>query len=820
MSKYIFYTLTGRNNNYDLLPQIHHRSLTDRAMFIVLSATIFKKIKGKKPSLVDTAKLWAELAPENYSTFDRSLIRDDLKKLFSDCVEGNIIVDFIVLYELQRKLHDEKNTWSFIAKEITGNHNKEILEILAKITPDSHFCRMIEDIKIKLDILLSRKNIELNGNLFTVNDYCDLEEILSIDFKILNQFIREFNINTFNDNKLEIPIDQLIEEADLIIQQNISIEELLLEKFIPLELEDRVNNYTFKVNKDTSFADLKGYMNLLVKKGMGNYPLLLLGESGSGKSILGLKFCMSALKDNYNAHFINLEKYNNNSLIADLQMEITKSTQKHQDKPFIFFLDGMENLSFIKTKKSFINFLQTILDNSNNVLLISSRDNSQEPDSIINSAILARYAPKIFIKPLQENDKSWIRTPLERVILDEIKGKAKSRGALYYSYIDRSLEKIKLQLPENYSFSRLKADFQEIAFLSSTRGIKIDELKKYNISSDLELILQDNKIIRADKDNFGEITFTNNIFRDFLTAGYLISIDNNNFEKLIKSENLEENKWKYVMIFVAEWLSDNLVQLPQSLFSAALFHLRQQKEFDQVDELINLIPESETEFKLEQDYQLIIEKATSAYYRGKYHDSIKFNLSSLTKIIKLRSFSSLTAKLYNLLASCLNDVYLPSLALTVADIGLEHADEKQKPRLMGNKARSYLKLADFENSEKYFNEKNIINNFLNADEGLRDETDLLLLNAFKYRFLGDQSIPETIILKSANLLQEYHKKEFENDTDDSGNKIYIYRNTSYLLPEITDNEKITAELIDFINKANDLPKKDYGPYGVLPIKFS
>ncbi|MBC7476175.1 MAG: hypothetical protein H7263_17970, partial [Candidatus Sericytochromatia bacterium] len=497
MSKNIFYTLTGRNNSFDLLPQIHNRSLSDRSMFIILSVILFKKIKGKKPGFVDTAKLWAELAPENYSTFDRSLIRNDLKKLFSDCVEGNILIDFIELYELQKKLNDEKNSWSLIAKEITTYQNKEMLEILSRITPDSHFCRMVEDIKLKVDQLLSRKNLELNGNLFTANDYCDLEEMLSIDFKMINKFVEEFNLKTFTDEKNHIPLDQLIEEADLVIQQNISIEELLFEKFIPLELENMITNYSFKVNKSTSFSDLKAYINLLVKKDVGNYPLLLLGESGSGKSILGLKFCFEALKENYKAHFINLERYNTNSLIADLQVEMNKLAEKYQDIPFIFFLDGMENLSFVKTKKSFINLLQTILDNSNNIIIISSRDNSKEPDSIINSSLLARHAPKIFIKPLKENDKSWIRTPLERVILDEIKGKARSRGALYYSYIERILEKIKLQLPEDYSFTRLKSDFQKIAFISITRGIKLDEFKKYSISPDLELILQDNKIIRA-----------------------------------------------------------------------------------------------------------------------------------------------------------------------------------------------------------------------------------------------------------------------------------------------------------------------------------
>ncbi|MBC7474497.1 MAG: hypothetical protein H7263_09415 [Candidatus Sericytochromatia bacterium] len=74
--------------------------------------------------------------------------------------------------------------------------------------------------------------------------------------------------------------------------------------------------------------------------------------------------------------------------------------------------------------------------------------------------------------------------------------------------------------------------------------------------------------------------------------------------------------------------------------------------------------------------------------------------------------------------------------------------------------------------------------------------------------------------KAIDIIEKYQQKEFENDTDDSGNKIYVYRNLSYLLAESIGNQNIETELFNFITKANDLPRNDYGPYGVCLLNMA
>jgi hypothetical protein len=74
-----------------------------------------------------------------------------------------------------------------------------------------------------------------------------------------------------------------------------------------------------------------------------------------------------------------------------------------------------------------------------------------------------------------------------------------------------------------------------------------------------------------------------------------------------------------------------------------------------------------------------------------------------------------------------------------------NADEKQTPRLTGNKARAYLKMGDLKQAEKYFTDKKIINSFLKAREELRDKADIVLLNCFKYKSSKDKNLPGIII---------------------------------------------------------------------------
>lgn len=809
MCKSILYTITNKSDNCDI-PRLNDRTMTDKGLFVLISAAIYKKLKGKNPGPVDTQRLWDELVSNNHLKFDRTSIRNNIKDAFKSFLQGNIIIDFIALSEINLKLLN-RELWNNLREEI--KNDKTLISILSNITSDSIFAPVINEIKNDIDALLSSKKINNSPKIMTIDEYIKLEEMLEIDFKLLKEFI-DFCGFKYNDKNDVTNIKSIFEESDIVIQQNFKISDLLNEYFINMSLYNSSVNESFCISSNTDLNAIIEFLNK-GKSNLFNYNIII-GESGSGKSILGLKLLTLAIEKGFYVKFVSLDRYTDNFNLSQLNAEFKESFKNNINEKYFIFLDGLENLSHNKVKKSFTDLLFNIGENPDNIVIISSKDNSQEPGSLLNSTQIIRQIQKLIINPIDNPEKIWIKTPLDKIIYNQIKGKAKNRGALYYNYIDKVISSFSIKYNDNYSLNNIKRDFQKIAFYSLTKNIKYDELRKYGFNSYIETILRDNKLIKIDENNFGTLIFNNKIFRDFLTAGYLISLSEDEIKKVLLNNNFEDYKWRYVMLFISEWFTDNMYNLYTPILVSILYHLRQQKEFDKVDHIISFIPNSESELREKQNYYLWFEKSTSSYYKGQYYEALKYALKCLTHI---KTHENDKPKLYNIIASCCNDLYLPDIALKVNDIGLIYSDERQKTRLMGNKARGYLRLNDFINSEKYFEYKKQLNHEIMPHEFLRDETDLLLLKSIKYKYQKEEKIIDYILSKAVYILERYCQKELENDIDDSGNKIYIFRNLSYLLTEIIDT-KYENHFIEFINKITNLSKRDSGAYGIYLLNLS
>ncbi|MFN8578117.1 MAG: hypothetical protein U0354_14865 [Candidatus Sericytochromatia bacterium] len=794
MSQPIIYTITDKFDYTDT-PKVSNTILTEKGIYVVLSVSIFKKIKGRNPGPVETQRLWSELVSDNNLRFDRTLIRDSIRIAFNDCLKNKFIVDFIYLSELCNLIKDKKN-FDDLKSDIMNNQNK--LNILLNIKEKPTYCYVIDEIKHSIEYFLSSKkiNIDKNKNIFTIDEYIKLEELLTLDFDLLTNFVKYCNFDISSYSLPPINIQNIIEESEITIQQDIKIIDIINNDFIILNLKEDFNENTIILNNDLSLDNLKKLNNSII-----------IGESGSGKSIIGLKLCNIALQKGYNSKFINLSKYTNNYDISQLNNDIKDFKKNRDNKKFFFYLDGLEKIDYIKVKKVFMEFIFDLNETNEDIIILSSEDTSQEYKSILNKSFLSNYK-RYYIQAINNVEKLWIKTPLEQTIYNEIKDKVKNRGALYYNYIEKVINiLINSILDENLNLYDLRKNLQKIAFYSITKNIRLDELKKYNINPAIESILRKNKLIKIDEHNFGTLIFNNKIFRDFLISGYLISLSKEDLDEFINKENLIAYKWKYVMLFMFDWLNENIDNIPKTMIISILFHLRQQKEFYKVDSLLKLI--SDDSLKKEQIYEFLIEKATSFYYNGEYYKCFENSL----KILPIDSKSKYIPILYNLLSSCTNDCHLPDISLKLNNIALIYADDNQKARCFGNRARAYLKKGDIKNAYKYFNLKKSLNETINKNESIRDESDLIFIECLIYNKSNSLTNISDLFIRSKKLIHEYNIKEKDLDIDESGNKAYIYRNLSYLLPKISNINECN-DIYNFINEIKTLLVKDPGPHGV------
>lgn len=422
MSQPIIYTITDKFNYIDT-PRISNTVLTEKGVYIVLSVSIFKKIKGRNPGPVETQRLWSELVSDNNLRFDRTLIRNNIKVAFNDCLKNKFIVDFIYLSELCNLIKDKTN-FEDLKSDILNNQSK--INILLNIKENPSYCYVIQEIRHYIGSLLSSKKLNIDKNIFSIDEYIKLEEVFDINFELLQNFVKYCNFDLTSYSPSPINIQSIIDESDITTQQELKIIDIITKDFITINIKKKFDENIIVLNNEFSLDFLKKLNNSII-----------IGESGSGKSILGLKLCYIALQEGYNAKLINLNNYTNNFDISQLSIEIKDFKKARANNKYFFYLDALERVDYNKVKKKLMEFIFDLTENNDDIIVLSSEDNSQEYKSILNKSFLNHYK-KYYIQPINNTEKSWIKTPLEQIIYSQIKDKVKNRGSLYYNYIEKN----------------------------------------------------------------------------------------------------------------------------------------------------------------------------------------------------------------------------------------------------------------------------------------------------------------------------------------------------------------------------------------------
>ena len=717
------------------------------------------------------------------------------------------------------KLPTEKQVYGFLAEKIISYIDSKIsktniAEYWNKIT--THYIDKTNDFKkdnplrnnytVYIDIIelakIKNKLLDFKGE-----NLAFFETLLQYEKEILSNFL--FSLETiFYKEILEkiknekIPLDSDIREKLSNLFDLSKLNALKKDLSEINNTKSKISEYNYKLNNtfdsffNLSLKDTKANIIDIKKDSSYNFFkdnkfILLSGDISSGKSFLSEKIQDDFLKEfnyyPYQVSFKNNDIYDKNLIdflfILNISINLTA-------KKLILILDNIDNLS-IKNQKEVL-FLLENLKTKSNITIFATKTNkiNEEIEKIFDYQLEIQL-----IKYKIDNNELFI-TPYEKKVLEDLKEKNKDiyyeNQFLFFSqYLNTLLnefqKKVKLKDSE---FIIFKKELKKVAFYSIETKINLFSLNRLDIDNLFLEILEkyQNKIkhiISIEPNNYNEISFSTSIFQKIFATEYILSSNKN---LSIDKGNSGYNK---IFVFVAEYILKSrdfiiLEKIP-SIIKGILYYLRINKDYDIRESIFQLL-KSNSEIYHKNYSDINIELAKSDYYKGDYIDSLEksrktyeyFDINNEQK-----------AEIFNHIASCLNDLLLPKLALQSVKKAIEYKSYLHEPRILGNKARANLKLGNYEKALEIFEEKHSLHS--DPAQKIRDEIDVILAKSFI------KIINFTEIKKQFDILLE---------KTESIDKIYLIRNITYF-----DLNKFDKDFIDkiILEMSKLLPKLSKAP---------
>lgn len=799
MNKIIVFTMT--KNSYPTLSE-DKLDKSKVISYMILSAFFLKELSLTLTQSSIT-ELWKELMNTNSKdkVFDRTSISNNPKaKEIFNILKNDMsvfIFDFVYIKELFKKVEldfendDKLLVINKISEEIKDYNNLKIIQNyfdLLKDLDDSSddfdiYCQRVKDIverKIIKDVEYKFIDKEI---LSKIGDLLDLSVENSQFRKIIPEVL---NLIYSKNSKFEEA--DFIKDLDIqIIQENLDLMSIINDDFNICNLiQEKKENF---INISNNLEYFIKFTDIFSKK---KNLTILSGKEGSGKTILSLKMCLDSSKFDFYPIYININNGINFTLLKDNILKNKKNFIVIDDLYRYLY----ENSTKINQIKDFIEDLVNNLSKESVILINLNVDNIS-----LNKILLSRFSTEtFFIEEIKIKGEPWISTIMEKVIFEQLKTKITNSFDLHYNYIDRILENCSKKISGIYSDkSKLKSLLGEIAFKLFLDPIKIQD---YNFTELMMKSLSNNTILTIDNlENGGNITFKHPIFQSILASDYLmIDISPEELSSELKNQKLEESKWKQLMLILSQRISNSnksRIQKKSILIKGILYHLRQQRDLENEERIIDLIDDEY--FRDKEKKIFLLDKARNLYNKyGDYINSVKYTFKSL----KINTDNlNLDSEALIHLSSCAIDLFFPKTAISILDSIDNNILEDIKINLLGNYARAYLKLSDFGKTEKYFIEKFEKHKALNLKlEVLRDQADLILFYSYLYRKDKNESILKKSIDLSIQTINSYNDEEnlFANM---SGRKAFVYRNLSYFLPYLSteDYKKLSDFFIDFEN---------------------
>lgn len=675
--------------------------------------------------------------------------------------EKDVVVDFLylkkIIIPLLNKPEDLSNEIIRKFKESGNPYEFNILKriILNSAVTDKHIILNLKHEKSSSESYL--QNIKMGKEFINFS---------TEDFKNIQEFYNDYLAEYYKENILPETKSQTLEE----VKNNFN----LISHFNFLDCDTKI---TLKAQDLISFIpgeykEFKGLREFLFDKFYKKTNKVILeGQTGSGKSQIAYSLYLEAHSQGYHLEYI---------AINDLSEKVVNHLKKLRKKMFVV-IEGIEFLD-INGQKLYLKELLDLTDkNDQTKILITSPKNHF---NIINLNFLINL-DKIEILPLKISANPLIKTFTDYLLMKDMPQEA-LRGDHYFKYIWTYLKK---DNSENY-FN----DMARLAFSSFKDQIRINDLKRYKFSDDFKnFIAGKNNFISSDINRQGLIYFSSELIRDYLASEHILSfLVEEDFKKQIRNTDFKNYKYQSTMLFIAEKTDGNVIENSEKIVIAILYHLRTLKMFSQIKKIISLINGLDS-----LNGSMYIEISKYYYSGADYRNSVGYAI----KAIQAKLEDSGT---YNHLASCFLDLYLPSVSLKLSQKALEiNQDLDQEPRILGNIGRANLRMDNYTESEKNFQAKLQLHKGKSNDI-LRDKNDLILVKAYIFQKTKNYDL----YFQAKELFNEviggYQEIELSNNLSQATNAVYAYRNLSYFLPYLNDQElNNSIDLINYIQRKSD-----------------
>lgn len=795
MKELIIYTFSDKlefKANYDFLEDIDNK---EKLKYSIIGNELNQKIKiGGKEEVVDFFKVTASEKEDSF-TYSEGVYRSYISESKNN-IPDKIYIDVLEIYNLQERLKNQKETEQEeteqdIFNDIKHTEDRLLLDFIENaINKNFDFFYVIRNLVENLNSKISNDS----KNKVYMPHWKNLLEVFSPDKKTItnfyNNYLKEYHLElkklekNIERSDEQLKTDAKIENYNKIVSKynNGNLEKIVL-KNEKVENQEELIIDSFFINNDKQ----KNNTYLIKKFKKESNVISIFGVNGAEKDIIALNICLESNKEEYYRFFINLD-YKNES--SELLKIITICFENKPKKKFFIVLNGLQNISQ-DDFTHYISTLQKISEDKNNVILFTSEDKDFLKYSIIEKS------SKFDIKEFKSNRYPSFINNLELMVMyNEVKtefNEEMKKGDFVFYYIYKLLGKYSYK-DENYTKESFIEDLKDCAFkIFNGYTIKVAN-KDLNFRNQIKKCKH---LVSIDNKKGDNLTFNSNMIKAFLVSKYLLcfleEFGSNKLEQEIKTQNINLNayKWLDVTNFIAEELLDNylfndLLEKYPDFISITLKNLRQVKNNALYNKIIAKINKIET-----LNPKLLLEISKNYYYDYNYTESVKCGLLAIKN--QMDSYEA-----YNQLASCCLDLFMPEYALYFCEKALEKTkNDLDEARVLGNKARAYLRLGKISEAKRFFeNKQSIHEKNQRKIDIIRDKADILLVKAFY-----DNNNFDNNYNNFEKIITDYDNYDLESYTNQKTNKVYATRNISYFFTSLkNDKDDLIKEFIDSYDK--------------------